>query len=418
MHNFDSDLGLRALVVAATLLPFVVLYWGGLFVHRRRLSAALVRPRPWQLPTLQGWVERRWLDPELVGTLPSELAPGDVFYEWAWADPDVAAHWRFKEPVTELTPFEALVRDAWANLPAAEQTRTRERLTAAIGEAATWWGGAERGWNRRPLALLGSTLTKRQADLPLLGLDDLTAAPMPAAFRAEPIVSNGEGVDLVLILAALRRSTPRFRHPLAPKASPGTSMIEGLSTKVATDVGSRIGAGLGAALGPIGSMVGQYLGGMVGAMGGQALARQALPQGISAALKETESALAQLGDGVDTDDFERAARQPEEMILELGKRAEVVREARGRRIRERIWPTPGLVVVESLLKGALRELKSYRSAQDFFLSAARKAPKAVAGGMILQNPWMVRRIPGSVERLNAARSALNGAAIAIRKASE
>jgi hypothetical protein len=35
--------------------------------------------------------------------------------------------------------------------------------------------------------------------------------------------------------------------------------------------------------------------------------------------------------------------------------------------------------------------------------------------MILQNPWLVRKLPGAVEKLNAARLALNAAATLIRR---
>src|SRR5436309_14701525 len=101
-------------VGALTALPFVGAYWGGRYVSRRRLGQVFRRPRPWQLPTLQQWTGRGWLDPELVGTLPPELSPAVVFYEWAAADPEVAACWRFREAMTPDTPTEALVRDAWA----------------------------------------------------------------------------------------------------------------------------------------------------------------------------------------------------------------------------------------------------------------------------------------------------------------
>ena len=62
----------------------------------------------------------------------------------------------------------------------------------------------------------------------------------------------------------------------------------------------------------------------------------------------------------------------------------------------------------------LAELHDYRSAAEFFIVAARKAPEPVAGGMVLQNPWLVRSIPGAVEKLNTARATLNRAAGEIR----
>jgi hypothetical protein len=70
--------------------------------------------------------------------------------------------------------------------------------------------------------------------------------------------------------------------------------------------------------------------------------------------------------------------------------------------------------VQVTLRVTLAELHDYRTAADFFIATARKAPEPVAGGMVLQNPWMVRSIPGAVEKLNAARATLNRAAGAIR----
>lgn len=413
-----DDLSLQLLVGTLTLLPLILFYWIGRFVARRRLARALRPPRPWQLPTLQAWVERGWLEPELANALPAELPPNVVFYEWVRADPLVARHWRFREPVRPDTPFEALVRDAWANLPRVEQERTRACLAAAVETSAEWWGGAERGWNGRPFSVLASALPKKQRDLPLLGMEDLTAAPIPGPLAGKRLGEEADGVDLVLALAALRRSRPRFMHPLAPRSSPAGSLIEGMSTQVATDLGRRLGAGFGAVLGPIGSMVGQYVGGLAGAMGGKALVQQALPERITTALQETSAALSKLGRLVETDDFRRAAQQPAEAILELGKQVEVIREARNRSLRERVWPTAGLALVEETLRVTLSELHGHRSAAELFVQTARKAPEPVAGGMVLQNPWLVRSLPGAVERLNEARSTLNRAAGIIRRRSE
>jgi hypothetical protein len=245
-------------------------------------------------------------------------------------------------------------------------------------------------------------------------MDDLTAAPLSGPLKGLALAEAAEGVDLVLALAALRQTRPRFMHPLAPRSNPAGSLIEGMSTQVASDLGRRLGAGLGAVLGPIGSLVGQHVGGMVGAMGGKALVQQSLPERITEALKETEAALSRLGKIAETDDFARAARQPADVILELGKQLELVREARSRRFRERIWPTSGLRALEVVLYVALAEMKGYRTAAELFITTARKAPEPVAGGMVLQNPWLVRSIPGSVEKLNAARATLNRAAVAIR----
>jgi hypothetical protein len=412
------DLSLQLLIGGLTLLPLILAYWVGRFVSRRRVAGALRPARPWQVPTLQEWVSRGWLEPELANALPAELSPSVVFFEWARTDPEVARHWRFREPVRPETPFEALVRDVWRNLPEAEQSRTSAHLAKAVVTASEWWGGAERGWNARPFSLLATGISKRQRDLPLLGMDDLTAAPLPGPLAGQRMADEADGVELILALAALRRSRPRFMHPLAPRSTPTGSLLEGMSTQVASDLGRRLGAGFGAALGPIGSMVGQYVGGLAGAMGGKALMQQALPERITNALQETSAALSRLGTLVETDDFGRAVRQPEEAILELGKRVEVVRESRARRIRERFWPTAGLALVEETLRVALSELRGYRSAADVFLQVARKAQEPVAGGMILQNPWLVRSLPGAVERLNGARTTLNRAAGIIRRRPE
>ena len=412
-----SELPLQLLIGTLTLLPCVAAYWVARLISRRKTAALFRLPRPWQDQTLQGWADLGCLDPDGAGTLPAELVPAVVFYEWAGADPDAAQYWRFREPLNEKTPVEAMVRDAWSAMPDAARTRGRERLAAALAASASWWGGAERGWNGRPFVLLPGAISRKQAALPLLPLEDLTAAPLPMPLRGERLPAGpdqAEAVDLVLALAALRRSACGFMHPLAPGADSKESLVAGLSQQVGTDVGRRIGAGLGAVLGPIGSMVGQYLGARAGALGGKALAQQALPTAISGALQETEGALAELGGLVETDDFVRAASQPAETILERGKHLEIRRQDRSRGLRERLWPTPGQVMIEAALQVAVGELKAYRGAAEHFVQTARKSPRAVVGGMLLQNPWMVRVLPGGADRLNAARAALNRAAHALR----
>ncbi|MCC2667765.1 MAG: hypothetical protein K0Q72_236 [Armatimonadetes bacterium] len=409
-----SLLQMQILIGVAGVAVLLLAYWIMRVKARRRLTHALRVSRPWQRPTLERWVKQGWLDPELLGALPAQIAPMTVLYEWARVDPQVTREWRLREPVVPETPFEAVIRDVWRNLSDAEQARAAAVLAKAVTEAGPWWGGAERGWNGRPLSVLASAIGKKQQDLPLLGMEDLTAAPLPGAINAAEAAGVADGEELVLMLAALRRTTPRFMHPLAPKSSPTSSLVAGMSAQVGTDIGRRIGAGLGAALGPIGSMVGQYVGGLAGAMGGKALVKQALPERITAALKETETALAALGRLAETDDFARAARQPADRILELGKQVESIREARSRGLRERLWPSAGLIAVEVTLRVTLAQLQDYRTAADFFIATARKAPEPVAGGMVLQNPWMVRSIPGAVEKLNTARSTLNRAAGAIR----
>lgn len=408
------DSSLLLWVALLTALPFILLYWIARFVSRRKQAALFRSPRPWQLPTLQRWAEQGWLDPQAVHALPAELAPAAVFYEWATADPEVAVHWRFREVVTPETPLEALVADAWDNLSEPVRARSRERLGAAVQTASQWWGGVERGWNGRPFALLAADVGKKQAGLPLLPMEDLTAAPLPLPLSGE-MAAAAEGPELVLALAALRRTQGMFSHPLAPQQDQAGSLIQGLSTRVATDVGRRVGAGIGAVLGPVGSMIGQYLGEMAGQMGGKAISTQMLPEPVQNALKETEGALTQLGELTMTDGFKKAVGTPAEAILDTGKRVEVAREARSRRLRERIWPTLGLALIEEVLRFTLSELESYRAAAAHFAATARKTQNAVAGGMILQNPWLVGKISGAPERLNAARQALNRAAGVIRR---
>lgn len=409
------DSSLLLWIALLTAAPFILLYWIARWAARRKQAALFRGLRPWQLPTLQHWAEQGWLDPQAVHALPAELTPATVFYEWAVVDPEAALHWRFRDPVLPETPLEALVADAWEGLPEAVRATSRERLGAAVQTASQWWGGVERGWNGRPLALLAQDVGKKQSALPLLPQDDLTAAPLPLPIR--PVMAaEAQGPELVLALAGLRRAQGLFMHPLAPQQDQAGSLISGLSTKVASDVGRRVGAGIGAVLGPIGSMIGQYLGEMAGQMGGKAISTQMLPEPVQNALKETETALAGLGELAMTDQFRKAAATPAEAVLEVGKRVEVARETRSRRLRERIWPTLGLALVEEVLRFTLAELQGYRAAAEHFSATARKAAPPVAGGMILQNPWLVGKISGGPERLNAARQALNRAAGTIRRA--
>jgi len=410
-----SDLTLQIIIGVLTALPFVLFYWIARAVARRRLASLFRLPRPWQPPTVQAWVEQGWLEPQAAGALPQELSPAVVFYEWGGADPEVARHWQFREPTRATTPVEAFVRDAWAQLPADVAARSRERLAAATASAADWWGGAEKGWNGRPLVLPASAVSRKQAGLPLLPLDDLTAVALPGPFDAARLARDAEGADLVLALAALRRMGPRFIHPLASRADPTVSMVEGLSTRVATDLGRRLGAGLGAALGPLGSMVGQYLGELAGTVGGKALAQQALPEAVSGAVRDAETALARLGQVGETEELAEAARLPAEAILARGRRLEGARAARSRRLRERFWPTSGLALVEETLRVALRELQEYRAAADLLIAATRQASETAAGGILLQNPWLAAGLRGGAERLSAARAALNRAAAALHR---
>lgn len=402
------------LVLALTAIPFIALYWVWRFAARRKQAALFRSPRPWQVPTLERWAAEGWLDPHKLDSLPAELPPVRVFYEWAWADPEVAPHWRFREPVTQATPVEALVADAWSNLPPSVQASSRERLGAALQTACDWWGGVERGWNGRPFVMLAEQVTRKQSGLPVFPVEDLTAAPAPGPIRPE-MAAGAEGPDLVLALAAARRRQGLFIHPLAPKLDGTGSMLQGLSSRVVSDVGRRIGGSIGSVLGPIGAMIGQHLGGMVGQLGGKAVANQMLPEPIQNALKDTEVALAGLGELAMGETFAKAAGSPADAVLEHGKRLEISREDRSRRFRERIWPTLGLALIEETLRLALSELQAYRSAATHFVNTARKAPDAVAGGMILQNPWLAARLPKGPEKMTQVRQALNRAAGVIRR---
>ena len=411
------DPTLLALYAAAGLVPPV-----GAFVFRgkrRSTFRKLVRaPRPWQEITLREWVERGWLNPELLDTLPATLSTAQVFYHWAWADEGALRCWRLREPLQEDLPFEASVRDAWSNLPPEVQSNSRAVLSEAVKTAGEWWGGVNKGWNGRPLALLAKDLPRRHRKLPplpLLPLDDLTAAPLPSAFNLPRVGDQAEGPDLVLILAALKGMTPRFRHPLAPSATSNASLIAGLGTQVGTDVGGRIGAGLGAALGPIGALVGRHIGSAVGKLGGKALADQTLPDEVSSALKETERALGRLGKLTREQDMERAVNLVEKGILRHGQLTEAARQDRARRPAEWFVRSQAQGLLEEVIRLAADELRVHRDAAVHFALVARKAPEPVAGGMILQNPWLVLALPEGVERLNEARRSLNDAAMALRR---
>lgn len=397
-------------------LPLVAFYWLARYYTRRRQAKLLRQGRPWQLPTIQNWVMRGWLDPESTGLLPAELLPAKLFWDWASVDPDAALHWRIREKLMEATPAELLVREAWDSIPQAQRAESRRALAAAVAQAARPYGGSEQGWAHRPFVVLSSDLPRRAREpLPMEGADDMTAAEIGAPVHGEKMAAEADGPDLVLALYAIRASKLRYTHPLAPRQGGAYSMISGVSTRLGGDVGRRVGGGIGAALGPIGSMIGQYLGGVAGEMGGRALAKSSLPSAATEALRQTEDALASLGSLTARDDLLHAAELPSETVVLEGQKLEPVRERRSRSMREGFWPSTGLVIVEEALRIALIELRTYREAAAQFVLIARKAPAAVAGGMILQNPWLVHRLPGGAERLNQARAALNRAATALRR---
>src|SRR5438132_311672 len=72
-----SGITIPLVVGALTALPFLLLYWVGRFVSRRRVGAALRQPRPLQPGTVEEWAARGWLEPEAAGLLPGALAPLD-----------------------------------------------------------------------------------------------------------------------------------------------------------------------------------------------------------------------------------------------------------------------------------------------------------------------------------------------------
>lgn len=410
-----TDELLPILVGALTATPLILSYWVGRFIVRKRVGRALREPRILSQDLFARWTAAGWLVKDGSGSLATEFSPAAALMEWLRVDPDVAEFWVTRVRVAKTTHTYELIADLWKNLPPARAEQSAALLRDEVARASTWWGGAELGWNGRAYAVSGSAAKKRAKNpIPLTPMEDLTAAPKPLPVDAGRIVEEAPGADLLLLLTALRRAECEFVHPLAPKGGAAESLIAGLSTQVGTDVGRKIGAGLGAALGPIGSMVGQYLGGIAGSMGGKALVQQAMPERLAARLKETEDALSRLGELTATPQFLEATRAPERAILTLGQAVEARRLKRSRRFRERIWPTPALAACEEVMWTALGELRAFRSARDQFVQIAQKSPGPVAGGMLLQNPWLVGSLPEGPERLNGARAALNQAARALK----
>lgn len=416
-----NELPLQVLVGALALTPLPLTYWLWKYLGRRRLARAWRAVRPLQPGTIARWEALGVLRPELRDALPGLLSAPQVFLEWAAVDPEAARWWHFREFPREECPLEALVAAAWEAQPEARRPAAEAALRDAVKEAAAWWGGAERGWNRRPLAVPPSLLPRpgrRGAETGrlLLPLDDLTAAPLPGVLAVEPLLTAGSGPELVLALALLRRQAPRYTHPLAPGAGSTASLVSGIGEQVGTDVGRRVGASLGAALGPLGSMVGRYVGELAGRAGARRLAEEVLPEPLATALRETETALAALGALVADEAFARAVKAPEEEVLRVGRTLELIREARARRITERLWPGAGQALLEEVLREALAELHACRTVAAVLLKGARSSPPVVAGGILLQNPWLVRPLPAGPRRLTAARTALNRAAMLLRRA--
>ncbi|MBI3911575.1 MAG: hypothetical protein HY320_11675 [Armatimonadetes bacterium] len=62
------------------------------------------------------------------------------------------------------------------------------------------------------------------------------------------------------------------------------------------------------------------------------------------------------------------------------------------------------------MEQALTELHGLREVSAALPHAAARAEPLVRGGLLLQNPWLARRLPDGSARLSAARAALNAAA--------
>jgi hypothetical protein len=411
------DLTLELFIALLSAIPFVILYWVARYLARRRQAEAFRRERPWQEPTLRRWAERGWLVPERLPLFPPALSPPAVPLEWAITDPEVAQGWSLRESLHPEVPVEALLDDLWRGLAPAKQQQSTRLLRRSLAEAVQPWAGAEAGWNHRPLVLPADKLGKQRDPLPVAALDDLTAAPGPGPITPEAAEDGrgAEGPDLVLMLFAARRSAPQYLYPLAVKEGGKQTLISQLSRRVGTDMGRQLGARVGSALGPIGMIVGGYLGGMAGTLGGNAVANQALPAEVSGAAQMATGALQKLGALVEAPEFPRSAAQPEERIRGVGAALDAARQDRNRRFRERIWPTASLALLEETQREALGEFQRYRAAQALLVRVARKADPAVAGGILLQNPWLVRLIPEGPARLTMARNTLNRAVVALRR---
>src|SRR6185295_18575295 len=100
----------------------------------------------------------------------------------------------------------------------------------------------------------------------------------------------------------------------------------------------------------------------------------------------------------------------EKGILRQGQLTEAARQDRAKRFVEWFARSQAQGLLEEVIHLAADELRVHREAAAHFTAVARKAPEAVAGGMILQNPWLVLGLPDGVERINEARRALNDAA--------
>ena len=401
------------LIGLLTLTPFWIAFWIWRWRARQRLVAWLHTPRPWPRAWGTEWRRSGWLAPGWdAAELPAELSVTQVLYDWAWADPDVLEHLSLRGvalggPGLGLEP---LLSALWVNLPEPVRATTQERLAARLRASYSWWTGAESGWTGRPLLMDAARMPKGAAALPLVAVEDLTAAPIPGPFRVEKLISDAPAPLWPLLLALQRRTPPRFMHPLAVGQGEGESLVAGLSQRVGTTVGQRIGAGLGSILGPIGSMLGQHVGGMLGAAGAQQLAGKMVSPQVGTALEQVSAAVSGLGATLAGKDLVRALMLPEKALLDLGAQWQARVARRGGRLRERLARSAELTLAEECLVLAADALRGYRDAQPVFFSIAEKGGDLVTGGLVLQNPWMATANPEASERLQEARSALNRAA--------
>jgi hypothetical protein len=401
------------LIGLLTLTPFWIMFWIWRWRARQRLVAWLHTPRAWPRAWGAEWRRSGWLAPGWeLADLPAELSLTQVLYDWAWADPDVLEHLSLRgAPVGgEQVGLEPLLSALWVNLPEPARAATQERLAARLRASYSWWTGAEHGWTGRPLLMDATRMPKASAALPLVAVEDLTAAPIPGPFRVEKLISDAPAPLWPLLLALQRRTPPRFMHPLAVSQGEGESLVAGLSHKVGTTVGQRIGAGLGSILGPIGSMLGQHVGGMLGAAGAKQLAGKMVSPQVETALEQVSVAISGLGATVTGKELARGLMLPEKALLDLGAQWQKRVARRGGRLRERLARSVELTLAEECLVLAADALRGYRDAQPVFFAIAEKGGDLVTGGLVLQNPWMATAKPEAAERLQEARAALNRAA--------
>jgi hypothetical protein len=424
------SLALPALIALVTAAPFILAYWIGRAVSRRRQGRWLQAPRAWRCPELAA-VEREWLaedwDP---ARLPETLSLVEVAVEWAAADPAVIADWRFARgsargqggeedpstnpPTRQLAPLTQPVRALWEGLSPAARERSEGLLRGALAAQAGAWSGAEVGWTGHPYVVPAPLGRRREAELRFEVVTDLTSAPAPGPLRAGAAAAAAEGWMLPLLLALQRRAPVRRIHPLAVHG-PGNPLLHEVGSRVGSDVGRRVGASLGSILGPVGSAVGQYVGGMLGGAGGRTLAGRAKMEGPVAELEAAEAALVRLGELGGSEAFSGAARAPEEAWLARGTAWQSSRERRKVRLTERFWPSREQALGEECLRVALAELRVYRATFPLFLQALAGAKPLVRGGVLLQNPWLAPALPEGPERVTQARAALNRAARALKE---